>query len=146
MVMGKVFNKYSSIVSAVFLGVLLLIIGIAGAAPQEADLFEKAYGYYLSYNPEKAIEAFDQFLNQFPNSSALDSVMFWRAKSLIQLKKIDDAVRDLRLMKERYPDSSYAAFAEKEIETLQKMTPSAEKQDSSKERSPNLGDARTSVY
>ena len=81
MVMGKVFNKYSSIVSAVFLGVLLLIIGIAGAAPQEADLFEKAYGYYLSYNPEKAIEAFDQFLNQFPNSSALDSVMFWRAKS-----------------------------------------------------------------
>ena len=145
-IMGKIFNKYSSLVLPVFLGVMLLIVGIAGAALQEADLFEKAYGYYLSYNPEKAIETFDQFLKQFPNSSALDSVMFWRAKSLIQLRKFDDAVRDLRFMKEHYPDSSYAAFAEKELESLQKTTPKVEQQDSSKERFLNQVDTKTSVY
>ncbi|NJD57420.1 MAG: tetratricopeptide repeat protein, partial [Nitrospirae bacterium] len=143
--MGKIFSKHTIAATGFFLFVLLLS-GMAEAVHEEADLFEKAYGYYLSYQPEKAIEAFDQFIDRFPSSSAMDSVMFWRAKSLVQMKRIDEAARDFSLMKERYPDSSYTVFAEKELDAIQQSSRKAEKQDVSKERDPKQGEARSSVY
>lgn len=143
--MGKIFSKHSITVTGILLSVILLC-GRADAAQSEADLFEKAYGYYLSYHPEKAIEVFDQFMAQFPSSSALDSVMFWRATSLTQMKRFDEAARDFRLMKERFPDSSYTVFAEKELDAIQQLTRETEKQAVSKERTPKQGDTRSSVY
>ena len=121
-VMGEVLHKDTAAIVLRFILAVLCMFGTAPAAQQEAELFEKAYEYYLSYNPEKAVETFDLFIRQFPESSALDSAMFWRAKSFVHLKKYDEAARGLQTMKERYPESAYVVYAEKELESLRKIT------------------------
>ena len=90
--MGKIFGKSElKLTAAVLLSLVLLISEYVSAASRDVELFDRGYGNYLSYQPEKAVEAFRTFLKDFPDSSARDAVMFWLGKSLMQLKSYKEA-------------------------------------------------------
>ncbi len=122
--MGEIINKNKTAVILSFLFAALLLFEIAepNAALKEAELFEKAYSYYMSYQPEKALELFDVFLREYPNSTAKDSVMFWKAKTLMQLNKADEAKKIFLKIKEQFPESLFRSFSERELETIEKAT------------------------
>ncbi|MBA4371295.1 MAG: hypothetical protein C0402_00355 [Thermodesulfovibrio sp.] len=124
---GKIIHKYS-IVRATALIVLVGFCLFAGTAhtavPGEADLFEKAYGLYQSGDHEKATELFGIFLKEYPGSSVLDSVLFWQAKSFIQLKKTDSAKVLLDRLLHDYPHSTFLGFARQELEVMRQTIPS----------------------
>ncbi|MBI5074071.1 MAG: hypothetical protein HZB62_02705 [Nitrospirae bacterium] len=143
--MGKVFCKNTAAIICLLIA-LLCSGGSSGGAVQEADLFEKAYEYYLALNPEKSIETFDQFLKQFPDSSALDSVLFWRAKALMQMKRIDEAARGLRKLRETFPESSYSIFAEKELDALKNLPQRTDRTDIVREKTAKISDAKIEGY
>ncbi|GAB4482290.1 MAG: hypothetical protein OHK006_00300 [Thermodesulfovibrionales bacterium] len=90
--------------------------GRSDASPlAEAEAFEKAYELYLSNQYEKAVESFDRFLADYPLSSAADSVYFWKAKSLLNLKKDEEARQLFTVITKRFPDSPYRKIAEREM-------------------------------
>ncbi|MEW6109765.1 MAG: peptidyl-prolyl cis-trans isomerase [Nitrospirota bacterium] len=111
-----------TVLSSILLTIILIYPCNASlsAAPSEAELFEKAYGYYLAYQPDKAIEHFDLFLNAYPDSSAKDSALFWKAKSLMQINRTNDAKKIFEEIRADFPESYFRAFAEKEIESIAK--------------------------
>jgi TolA-binding protein len=90
--MGKVFCKnISKLTFCILLTCNLIFGGRAHASYREFQLFDGAYLAYLSYQPEKAVEEFRLFLKEFPDSSAKDAALFWLAKSLLQIKSIEEA-------------------------------------------------------
>ncbi len=119
--MGKIFGKSElKLKTAVLLSLVLLTSGYVSAASRDVELFDKGYGNYLSYQPEKAVEAFRTFLKEFPDSSASDAVMFWLGKSLMQLKSYKEAGNVLSDLRKRFPESPFAAYALQEIEAIKK--------------------------
>ena len=94
---------------------LVLFSALGTAAVEEDELFEKGYENYLSYHPEKALEYFNFFLENFPDSSAKDAVLFWKAKSLMQLKRTDEALKIFNELKRTLPGSPFVPFIEKEL-------------------------------
>lgn len=112
-------KDHAALVAVLFCLVLLWQAGPAGGAvDQEARLFERAYEYYLAFQPDKAVSAFDQFLKEYPTSSARDSVLFWQAKSLLLMNRTDDARSIYDRLIAEHPDSPYRRFAEQEIDSL----------------------------
>ena len=120
-IMGKSICLHKKIILLACLCTVPLLNPVNAAAAQDYDLFEKAYEYYLSYHPEKALENFDIFLKDFPGSSAKDAVLFWKAKSLIHLKRTPEALGIFTDIKETFPESPFIPFVEKEL-SLQKST------------------------
>lgn len=119
--MGKIFGKSElKLTAAVLLSLVLLTSGYVSAASRDVELFDKGYGNYLSYQPEKAVEAFRTFLKDFPDSSASDAVMFWLGKSLMQLKSYKEAGNVLSDLRKRFPESPFAVYALREIESIKK--------------------------
>ena len=114
-IMGKIICHYKKIILFVSLFMLLLISTLSAAALRDDELFEKAYENYLSYHPEKALEYFNIFLKNFPDSSAKDAVLFWKAKSLMQLKRTGEALKILNELKRALPRSPFIPFVEKEL-------------------------------
>ncbi len=119
--MGKIFGKSElKITASLLLSLVFLTSGYAGADSHDVELFDRGYGYYLSYQPEKAVEAFGTFLKDFPDSSARDAVMFWLGKSLMQLKSYKEAGNALSDLRKQFPESPFAAYALQEIEAIKK--------------------------
>ncbi|HMK49869.1 MAG TPA: tetratricopeptide repeat protein, partial [Thermodesulfovibrionales bacterium] len=119
--MGKITGKSKPELIIAFLLILAVFFaGRVSAASRDIELFDRGYGYYLSYQPEKAAETFKAFLNEFPQSSAKDAVMFWLGKSLIQMKSYEEAEKILSELREKLPDSPFAGYALQEIDTLRK--------------------------
>ena len=114
-IMGKIIDHYKKIVLFAALCILVLSSTLSAAALREDELFEKAYENYLSYHPDKALEYFTVFLENFPDSSAKDAVLFWKAKSLMQLKRTDEALKILNELKRAFPGSPFVPFIEKEL-------------------------------
>lgn len=125
--MGKIFNKNNTTVIFAFLVTVVFLFNCieSDAVLREDELFEKAIEYYQSYQPDKALELFDLFLKEYPDSSALDSVLFWKAKSLIQLKRAVEAKKIFSSIGELFPESPLKGFVEKEIENIKKIEQSA---------------------
>jgi hypothetical protein len=114
--MGKIIDRYKKTIICALLLLLFSIIRVEFAfAFTESELFEKAYNNYLSYKPDKALELFDLFLNEYPESSARDAVLYWKAKSLIQLGRADEAKNIFMRIREEYSDGFFKEFAEKEV-------------------------------
>jgi hypothetical protein len=117
--MGKVFCKNISKLSFCILLTCILIFGErAHASYREFQLFDGAYLAYLSYQPEKAVEEFRLFLKEFPDSSAKDAALFWLAKSLLQIKSIEEAKKTFADIKEQCPESPFNRYVTKEMETI----------------------------
>lgn len=94
---------------------VVLFSALSTAAVEEDELLEKGYENYISYYPEKALEYFNVFLENFPDSSAKDAVLFWKAKSLMQLKRTDEALKIFNELKRTLPGSPFVPFIEKEL-------------------------------
>jgi hypothetical protein len=145
-IMGKIINKNKTPIKLFFMisAILVVFTDVSGAASNEAKLFEKAYEYYLSYQPDRALELFNVFLDEYPNSSSKDAILFWKAKSLIQLQRTDLAKKIFLDIKEQYPESNFKDFAEKELENITKLEtyfttiPIIEKEDKNEEISDTL--------
>ncbi|MBI5638802.1 MAG: hypothetical protein HZA17_00095 [Nitrospirae bacterium] len=117
--MGKSIHKH---IAAIIFCIFLLNAGIclgAETALQEPGLFEKAFDHYLAYEPDKAAELFDRFVREFPESPAHDAALFWKAKSLLVLKRADEARTVFADLSVRFPESHFAAFSRQELETLE---------------------------
>ena len=114
-IMGKSVSHYKKIIYVLCICLLLLFSTLSSAALREDELFEKAYENYLSYHPEKALEYFNIFLEDFPDSSAKDAALFWKAKSLMQLKRTDEALKIFNELKRTLPGSPFVPFMEKEL-------------------------------
>jgi hypothetical protein len=121
--MGKVFCKnISKLTFCVLLTCILISGGRAHASYREFQLFDRAYLSYLSYQPENAVKEFRLFLDEFPNSSAKDAALFWLAKSLLQIKSVEEAKKTFADIKEQFPESPFNRYVTKEIETIGNAT------------------------
>jgi cell division septation protein DedD len=117
--MGKDVNKNFRKLNILFLSFLLLLLSSKNiSAVDEHELFNTAYDYYLSYQPEKAIEEFRKFLNDFPNSSAKDAALYWLGKSLMQLDSYDEAEKVFNDLRTNFPDSLFIKFANRELNAI----------------------------
>ena len=117
--MGTVFCKnISKLTFYTLFACIVLFDGTAYASYREVELFDHAYQSYLSYQPEEAVKEFRVFLGEFPDSSAKDAALFWLAKSLLQIKSIEEAKKLFADIKEQFPESPYSHYAGKEMETI----------------------------
>jgi hypothetical protein len=116
--MGKCLSKkVGTAVTSIILVIFLSIINTY-ASQQELDLFNRGYEFYLSYQPEKAVETFRIFLNDFPNSSVKDAALFWLGRSLIILSSFEEAKRVFDELKQQIPDSPFMVYVDKELEMI----------------------------
>ena len=122
--MGKVnrYNKTKFITAAVLCFLMLVSVVYAADPQSEFELFDQGYKDYLSYHPEKAAEEFRMFLKEFPRSSASDAVMFWLGKSLTQLMSFDEAMRIFADIKQKFPDSPFVKYADKELDGMKRVS------------------------
>ena len=101
---------------------IILVIFLATtntyASQQELDLFDRGYEFYLSYQPEKAVETFQIFLNEFPDSSVKDAALFWLGRSFVKLSLFEEAKRVFDELKQQIPDSPFMAYVDKELEMM----------------------------
>lgn len=117
--MGKGFNKNKlKIIAAILIAVLPVFAFDTYASYREIELFDEGYENYLSYQPEKAVEAFTKFLEEFPNSSAKDAAMFWLGKALIQIKSFGEAKGVFNEIKRQFPESPMIPYADRELEKM----------------------------
>ncbi|MEW6585398.1 MAG: tetratricopeptide repeat protein [Nitrospirota bacterium] len=124
--MGKDFgNNKSGIITTALVFLMLLTAVAADGSSREADLFNKGYEYYLSYQPEKAVQEFTAFLKEFPGSSARDAALFWLGKSYMQMKNFGEARIVFSELEQKFPDSPYISHLHGEMEIISKAETSA---------------------
>ncbi|OGW30965.1 MAG: hypothetical protein A2X59_12025 [Nitrospirae bacterium GWC2_42_7] len=126
--MGKIFSKnYTALIFCLIFSLFIFAdISSTDAALPEDELFEKAYNHYLSYQPEKAIDLFDIFLQEYPASSSRDAALFWKARSLVQISKKAEALNIFMGIIKEFPSSHFRSFAESELENIERAdTPGA---------------------
>jgi hypothetical protein len=109
----KVVAAVTSIILVIFLATINTY-----ASQQELDLFDRGYEFYLSYQPEKAVETFQIFLNEFPDSSVKDAALFWLGRSFVKLSLFEEAKRVFDELKQQIPDSPFMAYVDKELELM----------------------------
>lgn len=127
--MGNIFCKNKTGLALILLWLFILYTAPhLQASYSEFDLFNKGYEKYISYEPQEAIKIFKTFLKEFPQSSATDAVMFWLAKSLIQIKSFDEANEVFSDLKKRFPESPFLPFIDKELEKLKEFSIEAQKE------------------
>jgi len=118
--MGKGYDKHPlKTIAAIIAAVIVLSAVSTFASYRELELFDQAYEYYLSYQPEKALDSFALFMNEFPKSPAKDAAMFWMGKSMLSLKRTDDAKSIFKKIKQDFPSSPLRKYADKELEKLE---------------------------
>jgi len=124
--MGEGFRETQSKLRIfIFLAILLVFISDVYAA-KEIDVFKKGYEYYLSYQPDKAIDEFKSFLREYPQSTSKDAVMFWLGKSYLQLQATEEAKKVFSDLKKQFPESPYIAYVNKEWDKMGKADSSAD--------------------
>jgi len=114
---GCIMRKLSAVISPVIL-MFFLAAADARASGQELALFDQAYDYYLSYQPDRAVERFHFFLSEFPDSSAKDAALFWLGRSLINLDRHEEARMVFLNVKREFPDSPFLTYADKELNMM----------------------------
>lgn len=114
----KFFQRAGTAASSIVLCVLLSTFP-SYASQQELTLFDEGYEYYLSYQPEKAVESFHVFLNEFPNSSIKDAALFWLGRSFFMLQRYNEAKQIFLRLKQEFPDSPFVAYVDKELDTME---------------------------
>jgi hypothetical protein len=95
----------------------LLTLPTASASHMEYELFDRAYEFYLGYQPERAAETFRAFLSQFPESSAKDAALFWLGKSLARTD-VAESKRIFYELRRQFPESPMVPFVNREVENL----------------------------
>ncbi len=116
--MGSILHNKLGAAAAIIIIVFLLAANQSHASRDELTLFDQGYGYYLAYEPERAVESFRIFLDEFPTSSAKDAALYWLGRSLESLRRYEEAKRTFERLKEETPDSPFTRHADKELEKI----------------------------
>ncbi|MBI4683977.1 MAG: tetratricopeptide repeat protein [Nitrospirae bacterium] len=117
--MGKnISNNKLKAIGAFLLFFVFLVTADISASYQEIELFDEGYEYYLSYQPEKAVEVFRKFLKEFPDSSTKDAAMFWLGKSLMQIKSFDEARKTFSEVRQQFSQSPFSPQIDRELQTI----------------------------
>lgn len=90
------------------------------ALSNEFELFDRAYEYYLSCQPEKAVEDFTLFIKEFTDSSARDAALFWLGKAFTQLQLNEEAKKIFSEIIEKHPQSPFIPFVRRELDDFEK--------------------------
>lgn len=85
-----------------------------------APLYEEGLDAYNSGDYSRAITAFTDVVNYYPNNGLADEAMFMLAKTYEKTGDDLDALRYYKLFASRYPNHKWTAQASKKIEALSK--------------------------
>jgi TolA-binding protein len=69
-------------------------------------------------DPEKAIEAYDQVLEAYPENEKTDDAHYSKARMLLAIGKRTDAAEEFRTLIRKYPNSELAAKAKDQLKAL----------------------------
>ena len=69
-------------------------------------------------DPEKAIEAYDQVLEAYPENEKTDDAHYSKARMLLAVGKRTDAAEEFRTLIKKYPNSELAAKAKDQLKAL----------------------------
>jgi len=108
----------------------------ADSQPDEATLFTEGYQAYLKGDTEKAIAAFNGLLKQYPNGKVNDLALYWLGKSYQKAGRTQEAGAAFRELKAKYPQSSMAGHASRQLAPLEKAL--AEKAPAAPETKPTV--------
>jgi hypothetical protein len=114
----KLMAKVRPAALAIALFLTLLIRVAEPGAASEVELFDQGYGYYLSYQPEMAVETLNKFLSEFPRSSARDAALFWIGKSLVRMESFEKAGKVFANLRREFPESPFIPHVERELGNL----------------------------
>ena len=76
-------------------------------------------------DPEKAIEAYDQVLEAYPENEKTDDAHYSKARMLLAIGKRTDAAEEFRTLIKKYPNSELAAKAKDQLKALGVAPPAA---------------------
>ncbi len=82
----------------------------AGSGDAEAD-YQAAQRSYASENYAAALDQFNAFLQRYPTSQNSPNAQFWKAKSLQNLDKNEDAIAEFTKLRTSYPTSVRVPYA-----------------------------------
>jgi len=77
----------------------------------ENRAFESAYGLFKGGNHANAAKAFQEFLNQYPDSAHVANANYWLGKSQFALKDYNGALTTYQRLLNDFPDTPKAADA-----------------------------------
>lgn len=83
----------------------------SGHERSQEMLYQKARAIFLQKDYERALRAFQAFINAFPSSVYEGSALFWSAESLYSLGRLPEAEKLYKAIGERYPDNVRAEAA-----------------------------------
>lgn len=124
-IMGKNICK-NILITFVFVLISVLFYSAMAEAVssiKESQLFDKAYKYVVSHQPEKAVAAFNSFLKEFPKSTSKDAAMYWLGKSLVQVKSYGEAKKVFSEIGKQFPESPFVPHVERELQALDAQDP-----------------------
>jgi|GEM_PF-1403440 outer membrane protein assembly factor BamD (BamD/ComL family) len=83
-----------------------------------APLYDEGMDAYNSGDYPRAITAFTDVVNYYPNNGLADESLFMLAKTYEKTKDDLDALRYYKLFLSRYPNHKWASKAQKSVDTL----------------------------
>lgn len=93
---------------------------------QAGDALSKMAEYYYSkedYN--RALDIYEEALQQYQDSKFIDVVLYNYGRCLVKMKKLDEAVGKFNQLISTYPNSKMVANAQKIVEAIEKRKASA---------------------
>lgn len=75
------------------------------------DDYKNAQQMLLDMQYADALNAFESYLNQYPNNSYTDNAQFWKAQCLLKLERYREAVMEYDKAIGQFPDSDHVAPA-----------------------------------
>jgi tol-pal system protein YbgF len=85
--------------------------GNAGNGADPQSLYNSAYNDYLKGNYDLAMRAFQEYLNNFPNTDLSDNATYWIGECYYRQKRYRQAVEQFDAVLSRYTRSDKAASA-----------------------------------
>ncbi|MDH4185279.1 MAG: tol-pal system protein YbgF [Nitrospinota bacterium] len=81
------------------------------AKPEPGELYQRAYGAYLSGRYEEAVAGFDEYLTSFPRTELSDNASFWLGEAYLANGDLEEAAAAFDKMAASYPGSNKAPTA-----------------------------------
>jgi tol-pal system protein YbgF len=77
----------------------------AGPPPAPRELYSQAYADYARGNYDLAIQGFNEYIRQFPNTDFTDNAQYWVGESLYGKKQFAEAIEAWNSLFRDYPSS-----------------------------------------
>ena len=82
-----------------------------GARPSPSELYDAAYADYNKGRYALAIQGFQDYIDQYPNTDLSDNAEYWIGESHYAQKKYREAIADFEKLLKQWPQSDKAAAA-----------------------------------